>query len=383
MINDMPIEFETKKLSMETLGEYLLEVRNQFGFTLEEVSQKTGIYEKFIHYIETGKYHLLPPGVYVLGFLKKLAQIYNVSPEALQEQYRKERGIVEHQASEKLEGQKTWKAWSQKISITPKLLTVSGSLLVGVIAFLYIVFQVFAINKTPALAISEPKNDSVIKGTSINVVGTTETGTTVSINGQNVFVDQSGNFHTTIGVAPGQKELKIEAANKFGKKNEQVLALRVEEAQVAGAETTIPSELLMELKFSKATRIEVEQDGVKIPSEVIPAGGVKEITAQDKVTLTTYDAGSTELTLNGKALGSLGKAGEKITVPFTKESASLMEQMPDKPVATPVAPEPTPTPKPKSVVKPEPKPATTTTPTPAPAPEPTYTQPTTPATANE
>jgi cytoskeletal protein RodZ len=100
----MPIEFETKKLSMETLGEYLLEVRNQFGFTLEEVSQKTGIYEKFIYYIETGKYHLLPPGVYVLGFLKKLAQIYDISAYALQEQYRKERGIVEHQASEKLAG---------------------------------------------------------------------------------------------------------------------------------------------------------------------------------------------------------------------------------------------------------------------------------------
>lgn len=330
----MPIEFETKKLSMETLGEYLLEVRNQFGFTLEEVSQKTGIYEKFIHYIETGKYHLLPPGVYVLGFLKKLAQIYNISAESLLEQYRKERGIVEHQASEKLAGEKTWKAWFSRITITPKLITVTGSIAVGAIAFLYIVFQVFAINKTPALAISEPKNDAVISGSSVNVVGTTEPGITVSINGQNVFVDQSGDFHTTIGVAPGQKELKIEAANKFGKKNEQVLAMRVEEAQVAGAETNIPSELQLELKFAKSTRIEVEQDGVKIPSEVVPAGGMKEITAQDKVTLTTYDAGNTQVTLNGKPVGSIGKAGEKVTVPFSKEAANLMNQDSDKTAKT-------------------------------------------------
>ncbi len=320
----MSIEFETKKLSMETLGEYLLEVRGQFGYTLEEVSQKTGIYEKFIHYIETGKYHLLPPGVYVLGFLKKLAQIYNVSPDALQEQYRKERGIVEHQASEKLAGKQDWKEWFKKITITPKLLTVTGSALVGVIAFLYIVFQVFAINKTPALAINEPQNDAVISGTSVNVAGKTEPGITVTLNGQNVFVDPDGNFHTTVGVAPGQKELKVEAVNKFGKKNEHKLALRVEEAQVAGVETVVPSELQLELKFTKATKIQIEQDGTLLPIETVPAGATKRVIAQDKVNLTTYDAANTQVTLNGQPVGSLGKKGEKITIPFSKDAADLM-----------------------------------------------------------
>ena len=323
MINDMSMEFETKKLSMETLGEYLLEVRGQFGYTLEEVSQKTGIYEKFIHYIETGKYHLLPPGVYVLGFLKKLAQIYDISCEDLLNQYKKERGIVEHQASETLAGKNNLKERLKKVSITPKLLTISGSALVGAVIFFYIVFQVFAINKTPNLVITEPGNDAVISGSSVNIVGSTEPGIVVSINGQNVFVDTDGNFHTTIGVAPGQKELKVEAVNKFGKKNEQRLALRVEEPIIAGAETVVPSELQLQLKFIKKTKIEIEQDGIKLPSEIIPAGGVKELTAQNTVALTTYDAGSTKVILNGTDMGLLGKLGEKITIPFSKDSASL------------------------------------------------------------
>jgi cytoskeletal protein RodZ len=75
----MPVKFETKKVPMETLGEYLSEIRLQFNFTLEEVAQKTGLYEKFIYYIEQGKYQLLPPDVYVLGFLKKLATVYKIS----------------------------------------------------------------------------------------------------------------------------------------------------------------------------------------------------------------------------------------------------------------------------------------------------------------
>ncbi len=334
MINDMPIEFETKKLSMETLGEYLTAVRAELGLTLEEVSQTTGVYEKFIHYIETGKYHLLPPGVYVLGFLKKLAGVYKISADTLIEQYRKELGIVEHAASDKLSDQKGLKSWWNKVTITPKLITIASSAAVGVFVFFYIVFQVFAINKTPALTITEPKNDAVIAGTSINVVGKTEPGITVAINGQNVFVDPTGSFHTTIGVAPGQKELKIDASNKFGKRAEQILALRVEEtpmaavegAQVAGAETSLPSELLLELKFKKATKIQVTRDGVDIPVEVVPAGGVKQITAEDKISLTTYDAGNTEATLNGKAVGSLGKAGEKITIPFSKEAAEMLSK---------------------------------------------------------
>lgn len=322
----MPIEFETKKLSMETLGEYLAAVRSELGLTLEEVSQKTGIYEKFIHHLETGKYHLLPPGVYVCGFLKKLADIYKISPEALVAQYRKESGIVEHTASSKLANEKSWQAKLKQITITPKLITISVSALVVVLAFFYVVFQVFAINKTPTLVISEPKNDTVISGSSVNVTGKTEPGITIAINGQNVFVNPEGNFTTTIGVAPGQKELKIAALNKFGKTSEQTLALRVEEPKVAGAETEVASELQLEIKFLKATKIELKRDGVDIPAEVIPAGAVKLVSAKESLDLTTYDGGNTEVSLNGKPLGKLGKSGEKITIPFSKDAASLVEK---------------------------------------------------------
>ena len=94
LVENLIHEFETKKLSMETLGEYLGAIRAELGLTLEEVSQKTGIYEKFIHYMETGKYNLLPPSVYILGFIKKLSTVYKISPDPLIAQYRKENGVT-------------------------------------------------------------------------------------------------------------------------------------------------------------------------------------------------------------------------------------------------------------------------------------------------
>ncbi len=352
MIN-MPLEFETKKVPMETLGEYLSEVRNQLNLTLEEVAQKTGVYEKFIYYIEAGKYQLLPPDVYVLGFLKKLAEVYAVSQDLLLEQYKKERGIVEHVSRERIAPQRGWKAWVQKVSITPKLLTVTGSVVVGVIAFFYVVIQVFAINKTPALTIFEPRNDTVIEGTSITVSGKTEPGITVSINGQNVFVKNDGSFQTVLGTAPGQSELRVEAQNKFGKKNTQLISMRVEEPQIAGAQTEVPSLLQLELKFDREATISVVRDGVEIPEEKVPAQAIKTISANEKIILTTSDAGGTHATLNGKSLGVLGKANQKITIPFTKDATELVaipEKVTPKPAPAPTTNKNTNTVKPKPVL---------------------------------
>ncbi len=361
MIN-MPLEFETKKVPIETLGEYLSEVRNHLNLTLEEVAQKTGVYEKFIFYLESGKYQSLPPDVYVLGFLKKLAKVYSISEDSLLEQYKKERGIVEHVSREKIAPTGGWKQMFKQITITPKLMTITGSVAVGVLAFFYIVVQVFAINKTPALEIIEPKPDAVVQGTTVTVIGKTEPGISISINGQNVFVQQDGAFQTTIGVAPGQKELKVEAQNKFGKKNEQLLALRVEESShVAGAQTTVPSELQLELQFNKATRISVVTDNVQMPEELVPEQGVKTIIARDKITVTTSDAGNTIATLNGKLLGPLGKNGQKLTIPFTKEAGEFVSPTPT--LVPTVTPTPTPAP-----VKPKPSPTPTPVVTPSPTP---------------
>lgn len=366
MIN-MPIEFETKKVPMETLGEYLSEVRKQLNLTLEEVAQKTGVYEKFIHYIEESRYQKLPPDVYVLGFLKKLADVYKVSSDALIDQYKKERGIVEHKSRQAAPVTSGLGAKLRNITVTPKLLTISSSIAVGVFAFFYIVFQVFAINKTPSLTIVEPKPDSVVQGSSINVSGKTEPGITVSLNGQNIFVNSDGGFQTMIGVAPGQKELKIEAQNKFGKKNTQMIAIRVEEQSpsVAGAQTEEPSGLKLELSFSKKVTLAITRDGQQLGEEEVAAGSTKSIIAQREIIVTTSDAGNTNAVFNGKNIGVLGETGQPITVPFTKEASELLESMP-QPIPTP-SPSPRPKVTPKPVVSPKiaPSPKPSLIPTPA------------------
>lgn len=310
---------------METLGEYLASVRRHLNLTLEEVSHQTEIFEKFISYIEEGKYQLLPPDVYVIGFLKKLAELYKISYEDLLVQFKKERGIVEHNAREKMIVKKSFKERMKEVSITPKLLTISGSALLALIVFGYIALQVFSVNRTPSLVITEPQSGVVLNGNSVTVKGTTESGMTVQVNGQNIYVKPDGSFEATLSIAPGQKDLRIVSSNKFGKQREQIVSLRAEDPQVAGAVTTeAPSELILELEFTKQATIIVERDGIELPEETIPAKATKKIIAEESVVVTTSDAGNTIATLNGEDLGPLGKRGEKLTVPFTQEATELM-----------------------------------------------------------
>jgi len=320
--------FETRKVPLETLGEYISAVRTQLGLTIAEVVEKTGIGEKYLVNLESGQYHRLPPNVYVFGFLRKLGELYSVPVETLMSQYKKERGIIDQVSEKVVAPAKGWRSWVSRIVVTPKLLTLTGGIGVVVIALGYLVVSVFLINKTPSLKVSQPAPGSVVKDSVITVSGQADPGSLVTINGQNVFVDPKGNFNTDLGAAAGQKELVVAAKNKFGKESTQELSVMVEAPAAAadqqqGAAQT--SGITLELKFARPTTIDINRDGVDLAEETVPAGGVKTIQAEKRIVLTTKDAGSISASLNGKDLGVLGRNKEQLTIPFTADNNLLMK----------------------------------------------------------
>lgn len=318
--------FEIKKVAQETLGEYLYSIRQHLGLTIEEVAQKTAIFEKFILALEEGKYQVLPPDVYVLGFLKKLAELYRISCEDITAQFKKEKGITLESFREKITPQKGWRAMVSQISITPTFLTVVSGAVLGLGAFVYILFQAFSVNHTPSLTIMEPKADTVLQGSSVVVKGKTEPGITVTVNDQNVLVQSDGNFETTLGVAPGQKDFRFVATNRFGKQKHELISLRIDDApKVAGEATSEPSELVLELKFKKATTISIKRDGESLSEELMPIGATKKIIAQEGIEVTTSDAGNTEAIFNGNNFGVLGKVGQQLTIPFNRDAIDFVK----------------------------------------------------------
>ncbi len=72
---------------MRELGEYLRQMRQNRGVSLEEVAEATKINLKYLRALEEGEYDILPPEVYVRGFLAAYADYLGIDPEELYARY--------------------------------------------------------------------------------------------------------------------------------------------------------------------------------------------------------------------------------------------------------------------------------------------------------
>lgn len=316
--------FETKKIQIETLGEYLREVRSSLGYSLEDVSEKANIKKKFLESLENGKMHELPADVYVLGFLKKIAELYSLEGSVLVSQFKKEKHITLQQyKSVENKVQSKAKRWFSGIVITPKSVSFGGGIFFIFATVLYIIYQIISINKTPLLVVSEPADRQVISSSVVVVKGMTDPGVKLFINDQSVFVNSSGNFEAQIGLSNGPKDLKFIARNKFDKSSEKTITII---GSIDGATTTqaIEKPIELQLSFSGAVTISYSSDSGMAQTKDFLSGQSLVIQAKDKILMSTTDAGSTKAIFNGENFGLLGKSGERLeNVPFLRESDSM------------------------------------------------------------
>lgn len=298
--------FERKKIQTEILGEFLKSARESLHLTLEQVSQKTGIKLTFLESLESGQFSHLPADVYIFGFLRQLAAIYSADPDELVNQFKKEKGIeLQITKSSGIRGV----GWRQKLLgrmvVTPKIISLVAGFMFVTLTVVYIIWQVLSINKTPGLTIFSPANNSVVFGSSVDVRGQTDPAASVLVNQQNVFVDDKGGFDTQVGLTPGPKTIFVSASNRFGKSIEQ--SLNITSAAIASS-----TPLVLKLNFNATVTLSAGIDDQAAQVFNFSAGDSKVFTARQKIILSTSDAGSTVVWLNGQNLGSMGKNREQL-----------------------------------------------------------------------
>ncbi len=311
--------FEKKKIKIEILSEYLTEVRGASGLSVEEAIKKTAIKPQFFKALESGEYKILPADVYVFGFLKQLADLYAINHLILIEQYKKEKAISQQLAKEVVLRQSFGQNYFSKVVITPKVLSLFLSGIFVVLTLGYIIWQVWSINRVPSLQILQPADNAAISGSFILVQGKTEPGISVSINDQPVFVDSQGNFQSQLGMSPGPKEIFIKAANRFGKSAGRTINVTGEAAASTGPEQT---DVVLKADFTANVTLGYIIDGQAQQTLSFSGGDSKIFSARQKIVLSTSDAGATRITLNGQALGPMGRSREVLNnVPFFAQSA--------------------------------------------------------------
>ncbi len=207
---------------MKTAGEILKAGRNEKGWTIAELSQRTKIQERFIQALENSDLSKLPAMPFVNGFLRTVSSELELKPEGIAAIFRRDfgeddKGKVIPNSLEKKEKSFRWAP--------------STSVLIGVFALIsvfgfYLVVQLKGLLGVPSLEIFQPQDQAVV-GLEIVIEGRTDPTATVSINGQKIKKNRNGTFSQTIGLSEGVQTVTVSATGQNGKITEIVRTVQV------------------------------------------------------------------------------------------------------------------------------------------------------------
>lgn len=190
------------------------EKRQNKGLTFDKLSNLTKIQIYYLEALEAGQFEKLPPSVYRTGIFKRLAKFLDINENEIIQMYNDEtqamvETIVPNKSAVKL---KT----DSRFILTPKKLTIFLSSLLFTLLVAYLWYQFNFLVGPPNLAVN-PKGDMIVTQESLTVIGKTDSGVGLTINGESVFVSSNGDFSKNIQLANGVNIIEVEATDNFGK----------------------------------------------------------------------------------------------------------------------------------------------------------------------
>lgn len=292
---------------MTTLGNFLQQERKNRGLSIKDLSDQAQIKQIYLEMLEQSDFSKLPADVYVKGFLKSLAGYYNLLEQDLIDQFEKER-VSEPRI---IRPEKNNKVGGFKITLNPKIIIITVSIVLFVGALIYVGTQIRSVLIPPFLEITEPVSDGSILGNSVLIAGKTELGAEVTINNQLVLVDKEGQFAENLILSKGLNLIEVASKNKFGRISKVLRKINAENEGLTPVLGSEPINLVMQIGPNSAW-IYLEVDGVMVQRGTMLAGSSKSVSAKENILLTSANAGSTQVIYNGKDLGKLGREGEVV-----------------------------------------------------------------------
>lgn len=299
----------------ESLGEKLAKKRNSMHLDVKDVEKATKIPARHIKNIEDGNYLKLPPDVYTQGFIKNYATFLGLNPKKILSLYNKERGLEKKVKMVKNPTPKAKPTLKKpKMVITPKkMILVVSSLAVFLVLF-FIGWQIKILTAPPTLTVKSPSENLNVTEDYVYVEGTTDREADLYINDVKVGTDDSGSFKERVSLQDGVNILDIKAKNKMDRETsvERKISAKLPLTTATVDRTIYPIEMKVVIGPHPAT-VEIVRDGEKLNvSGVMLAGSTQVFYAKTGFVVSTNNAGSTRITLNGKDLGPMGKEAQVI-----------------------------------------------------------------------
>lgn len=200
---------------MRTVGQILKEEREKKFYTLDEIEKITKIRKELLQALEMGQYTKLPPSTFVQGFIKNYGRFLGLNTEKLLSYFRRE--FSEGKNPPRVLDSLKNPIDDKRFRITPTRVLISIIFTLVVIFFVYLWFQYRFLVGSPLLEIYHPADQLTTTSNEIEVLGKTDPEVKVSINNQEIDLDQNGNFSQLIKLSENVNTIVITSTSKSGK----------------------------------------------------------------------------------------------------------------------------------------------------------------------
>jgi cytoskeletal protein RodZ len=283
---------------MITAGEVIKKKRESLGKNLNTVSIDTKIQKRFLEYIENNRFDKFDSSVFATGFLKIYAKYLELDVEKILALYR--RSTLPRLKTTKQTIQ-TKKKKNLKINISPKLIAIITLVLFVLLILGYVGYQIYKFQVPPELTVTQPTNEYISNQETITVKGYTQASSVVSINNEDVEIDEEGFFEQEISLTPGVNTLTIKAQKESNTNLETTQSLKViyePTEEVIEVET---KEFLLTLSISQSPSwIKLDIDNENKIEQVVQPNTISEYKVEEKFSLVTGRVQNTQLQVNGE-----------------------------------------------------------------------------------
>lgn len=196
---------------MKTAGDLLREKREQKELTLEQVASRIKVKKEYLNALENSDFASLPSETTTKGFLRNYARVLLLNPETLLAMFRRDFEVRDS-------GRIVPRGLVKPISAPTRVISAPRALLFSVLFafFAFLIYQLIGWWTLPHLELSQPV-DGEVYGDKITVKGRTKQGNVVTVSGQKVLLDLSGEFSLDLSFAPGTHEVVVDVVDSHGR----------------------------------------------------------------------------------------------------------------------------------------------------------------------
>ena len=205
---------------MKQFGESLSSQRKKKKISIDRAAKDLVVKKAILEALEKEDWESLPEPAFVKGYIKSYAQYLGLDTEYALALYRREFDESKF-PTKKSNHQK------KRFFITPPKVINFAFALAIFLFVIYLIVQYSSIISSPKLEITSPKEDETTSVPAIQITGTTEKGSTVSVNGKFVAVDESGNFTDEYILEDGKNTIEIIASLRLSPKTKVQRVIRL------------------------------------------------------------------------------------------------------------------------------------------------------------